>query len=331
MKKHLPLALLSVLAISCGGSGGSGGSGSSAPGGTIQEESAILDGSNIQGTYLAQLNTMNPHVNGTIPASVTITRNDDKMMVYARLFAGGVQAWHPQYVYTGTRCPAPSDDTNADGYVDIVEANNVLGNILIPLDSDLNSQKSGMNFFPLGDLSGSYFYERTASFRRFFTDLKSADSNETDNMVKLRSDEGLDLVGRAVMILGVADTVELPETVQTLGRRKAGQMLPIACGTFRQVTEEPGTPDDGRIPGPVAPVEDGQDHPAPAGAGEVDGTPGSTNGTGTNSSGSGNYGSGDGDGNTNSSSTPPPPTSSGSSTSGSDYGSDENHNPWWPF
>lgn len=288
MKKNFILMLLPFFAISCGG--GSSSSGSKATQQAQQE--AAIDGSDVQGTYLAQLNTLNPHVNGSVPGSVTFARDEEKLSVYIRMFAGSPGAWHQQFIYTGSRCPTLADDKNADGYIDITELNAVLGNVLVPLDSDISSQRAGRNFFPLGDLSGSYFYERFTKFSRFFQDLRLEDNDMKDNMVKLASTEGLNLTGRAVVILGVANTVALPETVASQGRFKNFQTFPVACGVFSQVTAIPGIPDSGEIPGPVADVEEGQDRPAGPGEGEIEGTPGSGTGTGSNDAGTGSdYGS----------------------------------------
>jgi hypothetical protein len=290
MKKNFIFALLPVMVVSCGG----GSSNSKSKLQQQQEQQAAIDGSEVQGTYLAQLNTLNPQVNGSVPASVTFSRDEDKLAVYTRLFAGSPEAWHQQFVYTGSRCPTLSDDLNADGFIDITEATKVVGNVLVPMDSDLSSQSAGRNFFPLGDLSGSYFYERVTSFKKFFKDLRTEDSNQNDNMVKLAETEGLNLTGRVAMILGVAPTTVLPETVATQGRYRNFQTFPVACGAFSQVTATPGLPEDGEIPGPVAQVEEGQDRPAPPGSGEVEGTPGTSTGTGSNEAGSGSdYGTED--------------------------------------
>src|SRR5690606_38610819 len=171
----------------------------------------------------------------------TFMRQDDRFFAYLRLFAGMPKAWHMQHVYTGDRCPTQNDDLNLDGFIDIVEAEAVLGKILIPLDSDISSQNSGRRFFPLADLSGSYHYERVTSFRRFFADLKSPDKDPNDNMIKLSPEEGLEIEGKAVLIQGISEDVELPETVASLERRKPFQTFPIACGIFKKVEEVPGT------------------------------------------------------------------------------------------
>src|SRR5690606_13384607 len=134
-----------------------------------QDELLPPDGSNIDGIYMAKFETLNPQVNGTVPGSFTVYRKDDRLMFYGRVFAGYPKAWHQQYIHIGSRCPNQNDDTNGDGFIDIVEARQVMGKIVVPLDSDPGSQASGSRFFPLGDLSGSYWYERVTSFKRFFS------------------------------------------------------------------------------------------------------------------------------------------------------------------
>lgn len=91
------------------------------------------DGSNINGIYMAKFETLNPHVNGTLPGSASINRKGDKIYAYVRLFAGGPKVWHPQSIYTGNRCPTIDDDTNKDGYIDINEAMLYLEKLLFPL------------------------------------------------------------------------------------------------------------------------------------------------------------------------------------------------------
>lgn len=295
------LAILSLI-VSCGQDSGdsSSGTGGSEVARPLEEEYAPVDGSNIQGHYQAKFITLNPHVNGTIPGSANFLRKDDKLFAYVRLFAGGVKAWHMQHVYTGNRCPTMDDDTNGDGFIDINEAEAVLGKILIPLDADISSQMAGRRFFPLGDLSGYYHYERVTSFRRFLADLQAPDKDLDDDIVKLPPGEGLRLVGKTVLIQGVAESVEFPETVGTKGRYRPYQTFPIACGVFQKIEEEPGEPyTDNGAPDPVAEVEEGQDRPANddiPDSGETTG--GRTTGDNTNESDDGNGPMSDGNGNT---------------------------------
>lgn len=280
------ITLIGLLLASCGKSGGGGSSGAKeneeTPAGSTNRTNLATDGSNIQGYYKATFITLNPQVNGTLPGSVTLYRKEDRLFAYLRLFAGHPKAWHQQKIYTGDRCPTQSDDKNNDGYIDIFEAEAVLGKVLIPLDADLGTQNSGRNFYPVGDLSGSYHYERVVNFQRFFNDLKAEDKDPDDNMVKLAADEPLDFEGKVIMIQGTAETVEYPETVRTTERHKAFQTLPIVCGIFEKADVTPGSAYSEDIPGPIADVVEGQDIPAP----EDDTT--TTPGGGTTTSGGNN-------------------------------------------
>jgi hypothetical protein len=289
--KVLPSLTAIALAISCVGE--KYGRERTSASGRVAEEIAPIDGSNIDGHYQAKFTTLNPHVNGTIPGSANFFRREEKLLAYVRLFAGGVRAWHQQFVYTGNRCPTLSDDANGDGFIDINEAEGVLGKILIPLDSDISGQNSGRKFFPIADLSGYYSYERITSFKRFLKDLQEVDNDPDDDMVKLSEGEGLRLIGKTVLILGVAETVELPESVKTKGKHEAYETLPIVCGVFDKVLTPPGTPyAQDEIPGPVSPYEEGQDRPA---TDEIPTSSGSTS-SGTTGAGTGNNDSENGDG-----------------------------------
>lgn len=282
------LVFLSLL-TSCGRSGSSSGneSGERVVDETqIEASRAAADGSNIQGKFIAKFMTLNPHVVGTVPGSTQILREEDRISIFLRLFAGSPSIGHFQNVHTGTRCPVMSDDTNGDGYIDIQEALKVVGPVLIPLDWDIGSQLSGNSIWPKAFPNGSYDYMMTTNFNRFWNDLKSEDRNPNDNLAKLAPDEGLEISGKVVMVQGVEEIKNLPDTVSGLGRWKNFQTLPITCGTFTPYTEDPGVVYEDAIPGSVAPVEEGQDRPAPEGSGEDPGTGGVITGGTSNEAGS---------------------------------------------
>jgi len=182
--------------------------------------------------YMAKFVTLNPHINGTIPGSATVQRQGDKFYAYVRIFGSVPNGLHQQYIHEGTRCPTASDDSNQDGLLDKTEAQNVLGRVLIPLDANISSQKAGRNIFPVADESGTYFYERVTSFKKLFKDLK--------NTNKLQLDQGLEIDGKTVMLLGSPGDPELP----------------VVCGIFKRVTHVPDEPDYDTVPGPVAEPEE---------------------------------------------------------------------------
>ena len=274
----ISMILLSTLLTSCGDGSSSGKGGSEnrqAEEADIESQRAAMDGSNIQGRYLAKFTTMNPHVVGTIPGSAQFIREDDRLSAFVRLFAGSPSIAHFQNVHSGTRCPTINDDTNGDGFLDIQETLNVVGPVLIPLDWDIGSQLAANRSWPKAFPNGSYEYLKVTSFNRFWDDLKSEDRNPDDNISKLAADEGLNLEGKVVIIQGVDETKTLPETVAGYKQWKNFQTLPIVCGVFEPYTQEPGAVyDEGNIPGAIAPVEEDQDRPAEPGEGEDPGTGG---------------------------------------------------------
>lgn len=230
---------------------------------TLEQQAPPIDEANTDGNYQALFTTLNEHVNGTIPGSANFFRSGQKFYSYVRLFGGGASVWHMQNVYEGARCPTQSDDTNNDGNIDIVEAEVVLGKILVPLDADISTQSSGGRSFPVADLSGFYQYERLTSFNRFLEDLESEDRNPDDEYVKLQPGEQLQLTKRTVLVQGILESIALPDTVESNKSYAAFKTFPIACGVFQLVTVNPGRPyirDE--IPGPIADVLEDQDRPA---------------------------------------------------------------------
>jgi hypothetical protein len=214
-----------------------------------------VNGSNIKGLYMAKFNTLNAQAVGTLPGSATLQRLDDNFTAYIRLFGGAPASWHQQNVYEGGRCPEATNDTNGDGYIDMEEGDRVWGKILIPLDSNINSQDAGKNIFPIADASGTYFYERSASFEQLFNDLKEFDQDPSDNTTKLSPDSGLDFEGRVVVIQGSSPTLVYPETIARPEGREIHQSLPVACGVLSSVESIPGEMEAGDIPGPVGEPE----------------------------------------------------------------------------
>lgn len=236
---------------------------------------ARATGDNIQGRYVADFVTLNPHVNGDIPGSAVILREENTLKMFVRFSLGSPSAAHFQNIHMGNRCPNISDDTNGDGFIDIQEAMAVVGNVIVPLDSDISSQRSQNRFWPKAFENGSYTWNETTSFKHFWSDLKGKDWDEKDNIVKLSEDQGLAITGKVVMIQGFSAerADELPETVASAKRYPSYVTLPVACGIYMPQNEIAGEEYVDQIPAdmPVGGVEEGQDRPAPEGAGEIPG------------------------------------------------------------
>ena len=201
-----------------------------------QNESIRIDGSNIKGIYQANLIPLNHNLHFMKVGVGAIQRDKDSFWASIRLKYGSKDVSHKQSIYTGRRCPNINDDKNKDAYIDINEALEVIGQITIPLDGDLNSQSGGNYEFPMGDgAKGAYFYKEMASFEQMFADLREADWDETDHMIKLKKNEGLTLPGRILVVHGLSRKVSLPATVGGTENEDAYESIPVACGVLWKV------------------------------------------------------------------------------------------------
>jgi hypothetical protein len=215
-------------------------------------------------TYLAVLTSVNGAVAGEAYGSFTFHKDQDFIVADMRLNDSGAVATQIQKVHLGKACPTEADDTNQDGYIDVIESGDVTGKVIIPLDNDISSQYGLLGSYPITDAWGSYVYSKTASFSQFYQDLFAEDLNPEDEVVKLTSPLGL--IGKTVVVYGMEENFDLPETVATNNNLPAYQTLPIACGVITLVTDIPGTfePDDitiGHVPAPPTPRVPGRNGP----------------------------------------------------------------------
>lgn len=194
-----------------------------------------------QGRYRAVLNTLNSSVSGHPSGNAEIWVEGDEIKVQVEMNnlrprAGG----HPQHIHTATECPTMAADVNNDGFVDVIEGVPTYGPILVPLDGDLSSQAAQREDYPIASSMGSkadfgYVYQEVSSLSRLLADLRAPDENPDDAVVKLEADEDLDLAGRHIVIHGVPDSVNLPDSVATLGTEAREETLPIACGKIIRI------------------------------------------------------------------------------------------------
>jgi hypothetical protein len=127
---------------------------------------------------------------------------------------------HPQHIHAGEQCPAASDDTNHDGFVDVIEGLPKYGPILVSLDSELDSFAPSLDF-PVANAEGRYEYHEHASKSHLQTELK----------------EALKLGTRHVVIHGIDPDPQvnpLPASVASLPGLPAWATLPVACGELER-------------------------------------------------------------------------------------------------
>lgn len=192
------------------------------------------------GKYRAVLTTLNSSVSGDPSGHAEIWVEGDEIKVQVEMNNLRPRAeGHPQHIHTATECPTMAADVNNDGFVDVIEGVPTYGPILVPLDGDISAQAAQREDYPIptsvGKAGFGYLYQETASLSRLLADLRAPDENPDDAVVKLENGEELDLDGRHIVIHGVPDSVNLPDSVATLGTEPREETLPIACGKIVRV------------------------------------------------------------------------------------------------
>lgn len=204
------------------------------------------------GTFLAVLGGVNKNI--IVPAgALTLAKDGDFFVADVRVSHSTPNVIHAQNIHLGKVCPTSEADLNHDGMIDIMEAERVVGPMIMPLDGDISTQLGDFDAYPETDPWGAYVYSRTASFNVLLEDLNAEDDDPIDNIEKLSTTGLKELHGRVVLIQGVAPDLELPTSVASLPGLTAQETLPVACGVLKVVTHVPGIfePDDmtvGRIP-----------------------------------------------------------------------------------
>lgn len=237
----------------------------------IQVENSLSEEMN--GNYQAILVPLNQDLSGKLNGALNLVRENNEFIADVRLSGARPNVLQTQQIHIGKRCPLPADDLNQDGFIDAEEGFKVYEEVLIPLDDDLSSQRMGGGIFPATDDTGYYYYTRITNFNQLLEDLKEEDINLSDDYVKLRPREVLQLKDRVVIIAGVSNTIILPDSVSGRGRLSKNQALPIACGVIRELKSVPGVvdndytgmplPEGGAIGGSNGEDDDGADFSTP--------------------------------------------------------------------
>lgn len=214
IKFYLIFTLSLSLLLSCGKSDGDKGSINTG------KRSSPLVQQMMDGKYKAILRPMNNHLSGFLPTGTAEIKIAGDEIEVKTLLDDDAKAPHMQNIHLGHRCPSIADDTNNDDIVDIFEAYKASGNVLIPLDSNLNSAKEGAGIYPVGS---SFTYIEKASLLKMEKDISE------------RINQGLNLSGKVVLIHGVAANTQLPSTVGTLEGMTQENSVPIACGIIKRL------------------------------------------------------------------------------------------------
>jgi hypothetical protein len=116
-------------------------------------------------------------------------------------------------------CPTVKEDTNGDGYVDLIETEPVAGTTMLPFHAHPATLEIPNDTYPVADNKGVASYQHT---------------DQIDALEKALKDKFkapvLDLAKRVIFVHGVAGDAKLPESVKSLPGVPAQITLPVACG-----------------------------------------------------------------------------------------------------
>ncbi len=184
-------------------------------------------------------------------------------------------------IHEGNACPTMADDSNNDGFVDAIEAQNASGKFVVLFDQNFGQQAGtggdagaggaggtggdaggaggtggavggGAGAVMAEDPSagamtnaqGAIQYSKTVPLQQLLTQLRNPTGEGAGASTPLGANEQLDLTNKVMILHGVPQDTQLPNTVQSVGNLPAWQTLPVACGELRS----DNTPDVDRQP-----------------------------------------------------------------------------------
>lgn len=177
----------------------------------IQEEQAS---GYFTGTY-ALLNTND---SGVVRAHSILWTKGQQFYARVVVLKSSPSIIFQQYVHKGSFCPTMNDDINGDGVLSAEEAINVAGPMLIPLDRNLKTQQSGLEWFPRTDRYGMYYYSRSGDISEMMKDLRKPDSAPDRGLAKLGKSENLNLDQRTIILY----------------RSSPEAFIPVACTELKE-------------------------------------------------------------------------------------------------
>jgi hypothetical protein len=175
--------------------------------------------------YIAKLVPLNAEKIGTSASgTANLAVADGKLIVSIDLKGLAPGLMHLQHFHgfpdgKDAVCPAAKEDTNGDGYVDLIETEPVAGTTMLPFHAHPVTLEIPNDTYPVADNNGAATYQHT---------------DEVDALEKALKDKFkapvLALAKRVIFVHGVAGDAKLPESVKSLPGVPAQVTIPVACG-----------------------------------------------------------------------------------------------------
>lgn len=180
--------------------------------------------------YVAEIKPVNEDVIGTtVFGKAELVEEGDTLRI--KIEATGtppnMMHWSHFHGFTdGTkgRVPTKEADTNGDGIIDLPELYAVAGQTMVPFDDAPHEMHIPHDNYPHSDENGNWHYEFEVPIGKLKAKFKEKFGSED-----------LQLETRTVLIHGVPETIELPDTVQgTVQGYGPHTTLPIGVGEIEK-------------------------------------------------------------------------------------------------
>jgi hypothetical protein len=194
-----------------------------------------------EGNYGAErINIINKNVVKNINQNQTVRVRGDEVKFNVRV--RNVQVQQPrgniickQYIHVQNTCQM-NVDINNDGYIDEIEMRQACGNILLVLDNNVGAEGQGR--FPRTDAQGSYTYNQSASLSRILAQLRDPAREDSQKFATLSPEEDFNLEERVLVIYGLFDASEYPESVARSEEDPSKVAIPISWTPLEREPEQ---------------------------------------------------------------------------------------------
>lgn len=179
-------------------------------------ERKIFEHEETEGTFVAKFKALNS-TRRRLSFSALMWVRGRQLYVRTALKNGEPHVRYQQYIHTGSKCPDGSADLDKNSLIDAYEVRQASGEMLIPLDKNIKFQEKGMEWFPVANKDGVFYYSRATALPDMMVDLYDKNKNSVKGLTKLSKNEKLDLEKRTIVIYGTA----------------TDPLKPVACGEIK--------------------------------------------------------------------------------------------------
>lgn len=179
--------------------------------------------------YIAQIVPLNAEKIGTqAHGEATFEQDDNTLKIKIEMFDTPANTQHWEHFHgfpdgQDAQIATMAQDANQDGFVDLPETEAVSGTTMVPFDNAPHKMNVPNDNYPVSDADGHFAYQIEVPL----ADLQS-------KFHEVFGTDDLDLDKRVIYIHGVAQDLDLPDTVAgEVGHYDAHVTLPIAVGKIK--------------------------------------------------------------------------------------------------